>query len=549
MISGNGGNGINIQVGSNGNIIRGNTIGLNAAGAAAVANTLNGISLNGVSGTTIGGTLGGAGNVIAGNSANGIIAGAGTASTVIQGNRIGTDAAGTASLPNGGHGVSLNGNGTTVGGTAAGAANIIANNGMVGVRVNAGTGHAIVSNSIFANANLGIDLSVAGVTPNDLADADTGPNNLQNFPVLTAVPGGVTGTLNSIPVSTFTVQFFGNSSCDPSGNGEGQTFLGSTSVTTDSNGNGAIPLFATAAGTIVTATAISSQSDTSEFSACVTVLTGPASFTVSNTNDSGAGSLRQAILNANASVGTFDTITFNIGGPGPFRIAPASPLPTITDSVSIDGTTQPGFANVPLIELDGVGAGGTSNGLWLTANGNVVRGLVINRFGTNGALNAAGGAGIVVESNGNSIQGNFIGTDITGTQARPNRMDGLSIDHASNLIGGATPSARNVISGNGRHGILVTGANGAGNTVLGNYVGVDATGVLDLGNGVDGVNISSQNNTIGGSGTGAGNIIAGNDRIGVLIAGPSATGNRVSATGSALPPAVRLSPTRWMAST
>ncbi len=267
VISGNGGNGINIQVGSNGNIIRGNTIGLNAAGTAAVANTQNGISLNGVSGTMIGGTLSGAGNVIAGNTTNGIIAGAGTASTVIQGNRIGTDAAGTASLPNGGHGVSLNGNGTTVGGTAAGAANIIANNGMVGVRVNAGTGHAIVSNSIFGNANLGIDLSVAGVTPNDLADADTGPNNLQNFPVLTAVPGGVTGTLNSIPVSTFTVQFFGNSSCDPSANGEGQTFLGSTSVTTDSNGNGAIPLFATAAGTIVTATAISSQSDTSEFSA------------------------------------------------------------------------------------------------------------------------------------------------------------------------------------------------------------------------------------------------------------------------------------------
>ncbi|HEU4891732.1 MAG TPA: FG-GAP-like repeat-containing protein [Vicinamibacterales bacterium] len=530
VISGNGGNGINIQVGSNSNIIRGNTIGLDAAGAAAVANTLNGISLNGVSGTIIGGTASGEGNVIAGNTGNGIIAGAGTASTSILGNRLGTNAGGTASLPNIQHGVSLNGNNTTVGGTAAGAGNIIANNGMVGVRVNAGTGHSILGNSIFANTSLGIDLSIAGVSPNDPGDGDGGPNNLQNFPVLAAVAGGIQGTLNSTAGTQFTLQFFGNTACDSSGNGEGQTLLGSALVTTDANGNATIPLFAVPAGTIVTATATSPTNNTSEFSACVTVPLGPGAFTVSNTNDSGAGSLRQAILNANASVGTFDTITFNIGA-APFRIAPTSPLPTITDAVTIDGTTQPGYTGNPVIELDGVNAGATANGLWLTANGSAIRGLVINRFGTNGTLNDGGGAGIVIQSSGNSIQTNFIGTDITGTQPRPNRMDGLWIDRSGNIIGGGLSGAgRNVISGNGRYGILLTGASASGNTVQNNYIGVDASGTLPLGNSADGILIESANNSIGdGAVLSSGNVISGNLGNGLVLSGTGATNDSVNA--------------------
>ena len=88
--------------------------------------------------------------------------------------------------------------------------------------------------------------------------------------------GGVQGTFNSTPNGTFTIHYYGNPACDPSGNGEGQTFLGSAQVTTDANGNATIPLFAAAVGTIVTATATARPTTPPEFSACVTVPGGAA---------------------------------------------------------------------------------------------------------------------------------------------------------------------------------------------------------------------------------------------------------------------------------
>ena len=148
-----------------------------------------------MSGTIIGGTAAGAGNVLSGNGAYGINNAAGSTGTVVYGNRIGTNAAGSGPVPNGLSGMFVDGNGTTIGGTAAGAANIIAHNGTIGVNVVGGTGHAIVGNSIFSNGELGINLGPSGVTVNDAGDGDAGENNLQNYPVLAAAPGGVQGTL------------------------------------------------------------------------------------------------------------------------------------------------------------------------------------------------------------------------------------------------------------------------------------------------------------------------------------------------------------------
>ena len=224
-----------------------------------------------MSNTIIGGTAAGAGNVLSGNGAYGINNQAGSTGTVVLGNRIGTNAAGTGPVPNGLSGMFVDGSGTTIGGTAAGAANMIAHNGTIGVNVVGGTGHAIVGNSIFANGELGINLGPFAVAVNDAGDGDGGENNGQNYPVLTAAPGGVQGTFNSTANGTFTIYYYGNTACDSSGNGEGQTFLGGVSVTTDANGNAAIPLFEADTGTIVTATATSPTNDTSEFSACVTV--------------------------------------------------------------------------------------------------------------------------------------------------------------------------------------------------------------------------------------------------------------------------------------
>jgi hypothetical protein len=136
------------------------------------------------------------------------------------------------------------------------------------------TGNAVLRNAIYSNVGLGIDLGPNGVTPNDPGDADTGPNNLQNFPVLTAATRtatlAVTGTLNSTAATAFRVEFFANDALDPSGHGEGQRYLGFVSVTTDGSGNAAIaaalPVTGVSVGNFITATATDAAGNTSEFS-------------------------------------------------------------------------------------------------------------------------------------------------------------------------------------------------------------------------------------------------------------------------------------------
>src|SRR5207248_2679907 len=154
----------------------------------------------------------------------------------------------------------------------------------------------------------------------------------------------------------------------------------------------------------------------------------------------------QAILDANATVGVTDTIVFNIDGAGVHTIAPLSALPTITDPVILDGTTQPGYAGSPLIELDGSSTGPDTDGLVITAGSSTVRGLAVNRFS---------GAGILLRTNGhNVLAGNYLGTDPTGTVAWGNGVAGVLIDSSSdNTIGGTGAWERNVISGNLGHGI------------------------------------------------------------------------------------------------
>ena len=267
-----------------GNLVQGNYIGTDVTGTVPLGNT-TGVFIPGPN-NTIGGTTAGARNIISGNSFGVVIQGSGSTGNVVLGNYIGTDVTGTSALGNTSLGVVIfsSASNNSIGGAAAGAGNTIAFNGLDGVFVRSATGrvttgNSILSNSIFSNGNLGIDLgpvNADGVTANDLDDPDTGANNLQNFPVVTSaesVPSGTTiqGSLNSTPNTTFTVQFFSNPDCDPLGNGEGETFLGSTSVTTDANGD--ITFSATVPGVapigqVVTATATDPAGNTSEFSSC-----------------------------------------------------------------------------------------------------------------------------------------------------------------------------------------------------------------------------------------------------------------------------------------
>ncbi len=250
-------------------------------------------------------------------------------------------------------------------------------------------------------------------------------------------------------------------------------------------------------------------------------------FSVLNTNDAGPGSLRQALLDANANPGP-DAIDFAIGGGGVQTIVPLSPLPTVTDPVTIDGTSQPGFGGQPLIELDGASAGFGANGLTVTAGHSAVLGLVINRFGGDGLLLQGGG--------GNLVAGNYIGLDVSGTVALGNGFDqpgglfgggdeGLKIDNsAGNLIGGPTAAARNVVAGNQVDGVEVVGPGSTGNIIQGNFVGTSAAGTVALGNVFSGVAVfgGAMGNVV------ENNLISGNRGDGVFIADGGTTGNLVA---------------------
>ncbi|MFB0537808.1 MAG: CSLREA domain-containing protein, partial [Anaerolineae bacterium] len=232
--------------------------------------------------------------------------------------------------------------------------------------------------------------------------------------------------------------------------------------------------------------------------------------------------LRAAIMESNAlAAGAPHTIAFNVGGGGVQTISPGSALPMIARPVTIDGTTQPGYAGSPIIELDGSGAGAGADGLHIVAGNSTVRGLVIHSFDAVGVALRVGG--------GNFIEGNYIGTDATGTVDLGNSAHGVIIWSApDNTVGGMTAAQRNVISGNNQLGVYILGSDATGNQVLGNYIGTAATGTADLGNTLDGVHIhDAPDNTIGGTAAGAGNVISGNDFDGVVISSNGATGNQV----------------------
>ncbi len=231
-----------------------------------------------------------ANNTILGNQGNGVaIGGSSATGNQVLGNYIGTDAAGAMVLGNNSNGVAIAGGSfnNTIGGTAAGAANTITNNGGDGVFISdAGTiSNAIRANAIYTNANLGINLSGGsengfGVTANDgPGDSDSGPNNLQNFPVITGTisSGGgiiITGSLTSTVNTTFQVDFFANSVCVSAGNREGENYLGTANVATDASGVSPFSVsfpVAVPSGYFITATATDPDGNTSEFSACQTV--------------------------------------------------------------------------------------------------------------------------------------------------------------------------------------------------------------------------------------------------------------------------------------
>ena len=279
MISANKMSGVSISgATASGIAVLGNFIGTDLTGTIAVGNADYGVAVSDPSGVVIGGTGAGARNIISGNKVAGIGLVAGATDELIEGNDIGTDITGTLPLGNA-TGILIDGGSgnNTIGGTVAGAGNTIAYSTGIGVDVDAtaGTGNEIRLNSMFSNTDLGIDLGGDGVTYNNSVP-HTGPNDYQNFPVITGVTsaGGMTtasGTLNSTPSTTFELDFYTMTSYnhyENLGYGEGRTVLGSAAVMTDATGFASFSIpFATPAGGVpfISATATDPDGNTSEF--------------------------------------------------------------------------------------------------------------------------------------------------------------------------------------------------------------------------------------------------------------------------------------------
>ena len=309
-----------------------------------------------------------------------------------------------------------------------------------------------------------------------------------------------------------------------------------------------------------------------------------ATFTVTNTNDSGPGSLRQAILDANGAAGA-DTIAFNIPGADPncdangvCTIQPLTNLPDLTDTATIDGSTQPGAASgagahptVPppprTIEISGfIDTDFSTTGLVVAADNCVIRGLAIGGFdygirvpfalgtkiagcyigvdayGVSASPNGWGISGLgatnlhigepangnVVSANttsgvdlfncsGTLLEANFIGTNAAGTSALGNAAGIFASGSGSVIVGGVAAGAGNVISGNTLNGLYSSISGGGAVVVQGNYVGTDVTGLLYLPNTFAGIRVASGGATIGGDNPGEGNWIWNNGTTGISV--------------------------------
>lgn len=433
----------------------GNFIGVGADGSTAIGNGENGV-LDQVLGTSVGCGPGG-GNVISGNGANGVLM-QGSQSAGIFSNMIGTNAAGTAAVPNGQNGILFDNafgcyvgdpktpgfenvvSGNTMAGitfNASAFSDVCVNaigvgsdfsspipNGLDGIRVenasdtlymsyntiqsNTGRGVNIVdgsdvsigANSIFNNGNLGIDLGNDGPTPNDLGDGDTGPNNLQNFPVVTsAVSNGfqlfVDGTLNSEPDTDYIIDVFVSPSCDSSGSGEGLNYVDTQFVTTDGSGNASfssVTFGSASVGDVVTTTATMAATgarpegvfplSTSEFSQCVSVTLAPADLEV---------------LSADGTPDPVDrdqniTYTFSVASNEPFDVDnPTFTVATPPNTTFVSFTPEPGWsASTPPVGGTGTIMATTSgiNGKQPPSNFTLV--VKVNTNAPGGAVTATG---------------------------------------------------------------------------------------------------------------------------------------------------------------
>jgi hypothetical protein len=571
IISGNSGIGIVINA-SSGNAVKGNYLGP-GLGLASIAGSPQASGVNcllGASNNFIGGSGAGEGNVIAFNTTEGVdVAGLAATGNLITRNPIYSNGAGKpidlsygAAQGNSGKAIPVISSATLalVSGTS-GANNIIEIfKNTTGNCSDASTYVGTATADGAGNWSLGVALANTDYV---LATATDASNNTSEFCSCVALAG-----------NTVTTTAFGPASyCRGAAVSVPYTITGTyvagnifTAELSDATGSFAAPvsigtLASTVAGTI-TATIPAAQALGSAYrirvvaSNPVTVgsdngsnlsVTGPAIFTVLNTNDAGAGSLRQAIIDANANCG-HDTIKFNLGAGGPYTITLATALPNLTDNAgaTIHGFSQTGASpntipvfNAtagtpmnPVYQIILANSGVVPTALVLASDSNIVKGLVMQDFGD--GTPSANDIAITITGNNNKVLGCYIGMDITGTVKGTKTAIGIQITGASNAVGDGTAASANLISGlNGsQQGIHITTATAIGNSVKGNMIGLQKDGTTRVAGIAQSMGVllnttAGGNNIIGGSAAGEGNVLSGNSTYGIRSSCTAILGNSI----------------------
>ncbi len=529
VISGNGSYGIDIiGSGTTGNTVSGNYIGTVASGTTGLGNNFDGVIISSsAQNNTIGGSTPSERNVISGNGWSGVgINGSGTTGNTVSGNYIGTDVGGTTNLGNNYDGIiiSSSAQNNTIGGSTSSERNVISGNGWSGVSINGNntTDNIISGNYIgtYFGGTIELGNTHDGVIISSGAQSNT-------------IGGSTTGERNVISAN-------GHSGVNISGSGtKGNTVSGNFIGT---NASGTANLGNTYDGVVIYSGA---QNNTIGGS------TPNKRNVISGNGWSGvgiSGSTTKGNTISGNYIGTDANGTVELGNTHNGVFISSGAYNNI-----IGGSTPSGRNVISGNGWSGVGIyGSTTKGNIVSGNyigtdtngtvelSNTYEGVIISSGANNNTIggstpgewnvissNGSNGVNISGSAAGNIISGNYIGTDASGTLGLGNTSAGVSITDGAqnNIVGGSTPGERNIISDNGSYGVDINGSGTAGNTIFGNYIGIDARGTVGLGNTQDGVKIydAAQYNNIG-----PGNLITSNGLDGVQIEGSITTGNTIT---------------------
>src|ERR1043166_1005265 len=499
------GNHIACAVGS-GNAVQGNFIGTDASGTLPRGN-FYGIHLAESANCLIGGTNAGEGNVISANDSGLVIQGVTATNNLVAGNLIGTDVYGTNALGNITYGVAISGPGNTIGGDTPGSRNVISANtynvGLVSTANNAVQGNFvgtdITGQKALGTGTYGVYVEsttgtlIGGTTP---GARNLASGNLHGIAIISGSSNIVQG--NFVGTDASGLKALGNDHYgiyigpDAPGSLIGGTSPGAGNLV---SANGYDGLQIRAPGILIQGNTIGTD------------LTG--------TND---------LFNGQNAILINDTAPFcQVGGTN----AAARNIASGNNGIGVLSSSNVIQGNYVGVGADGrtiVGApafGIATGGL---ATGNLLGG---DKVGAGNVVAGQFGDGIRIAGSNQVVQGNFIGTDATGTLPRPNHINGTIFGN-NNLIGGLTPGAGNLISGNGSTGLDISDTAATGNTIQGNFIGTDLTGTNALPNGNTGLSIEyAAGNLIGGTSPGSRNVISGNGGYGLGIVYDSASNNVV----------------------